>query len=83
MNETKRALFYYLANQETINAGHMGDYVAIADNKVLGYYKEREDGFKDLLTHGHKLGTFNITKCHPVGEAEVYMGFVPITGDYI
>jgi hypothetical protein len=81
MNETKRALYYYLANQEVINKGHMGEYVAIYNNQVMGYYPEREDGFKYMLTHGYKLGTFNITQCHPEGEPEVYMGFVPITGD--
>jgi hypothetical protein len=40
VKETSKALHYYYANQDTINAGHLGDYVAIANNKVQGYYKD-------------------------------------------
>jgi hypothetical protein len=81
MDEQKRALYYYLANQSQINDGHMGDFVAIFDNQVAGYYKDRFDGLMDMLKKGHKIGSFNVTQCHPVGEPEVVMGFVPITGE--
>jgi hypothetical protein len=81
MNGAKQAFHYYLAFQDQINKDHMGEYVAIYDNQVQGYYKDRIEGYDDMLTKGHKLGTFNITLCHPVGEPEVYMGFIPVAGE--
>jgi hypothetical protein len=78
MDGAKRAFYYYLANQEAINEGHMGEYVAICDNRVIGYYQDRLDGFDDMIAKGHEQGTFNVTLCHPVGEPEAMMGFVPV-----
>jgi hypothetical protein len=81
MDKQKRALYYYLAFQEEINEGHMGEYVAICDNKVIAYYKDRFEGIMDMLKKGYERGTYNVTQCHPVGEPEIYMGTVPISGD--
>jgi hypothetical protein len=81
MNEQKQALYYYLANQEEINSGHMGDFVDIYRNKVIAYYKDWLEAGLDMCKRGYKPGTFNITHCHPVGEPEVRMGFVALTGD--
>jgi hypothetical protein len=74
-------MYYYLANQEEINEGHMGEYVGIYTNKVVAYYKDRLEGAIDMQKRGYKPGTYNVTKCHPVGEPEIYMGTVPISGD--
>jgi hypothetical protein len=81
MDETKRALYFYLANQESINEGHLGEYVAISNNKIIGYYKDRFEGIKDMMARNYKIGSFNVTKCHPVGEPEVWMGFIPVVGE--
>jgi hypothetical protein len=82
-NEIHKAFHYYLAFQEEINAGHMGEFVGIAQNKVQGYWKDFESAFNAMQKKGFKQGAFNVTRCHPVGEPEVFMGFVPVTGPAI
>jgi hypothetical protein len=62
MKETSKALHYYYANQDTINAGHLGDYVAIANNKVQGYYKDFWSGFRDMAAKKFAPGTYLVMK---------------------
>ncbi|MDR0908514.1 MAG: hypothetical protein LBM77_01995 [Spirochaetaceae bacterium] len=81
MDKQKRALYYYLANQEEINEGHLGEYVGIYDNHIIGYYKDRFQGVMDMVHKGYERGTFNVSLCRPSGEPEVFMGFIPVTGE--
>jgi hypothetical protein len=81
VNEQKRALYYYLANQEAINQGHLGEYVAISNNKVVAYYRDVITGTFDMVDRGYKIGSFNVNECTKPGEAAVQMGFIPIIGD--
>jgi hypothetical protein len=76
MNEKSRALHYYLANQEAINQGHLGDFVAIANNQVLGYYKKPMEGMKDVVQRGFDFNTVNISKCFPVGDAAYHLAWL-------
>jgi hypothetical protein len=78
VDERSRALYYYLANQEAINEGHLGDYVAISNNQVLGYYKNDLEGLKDAKKRGFDIDKVNVSKCFPVGDAEFHMGLIPI-----
>jgi hypothetical protein len=80
VDERSRALHYYLANQEAINEGHLGDYVAISNNQVLGYYKSGVEGIVDLIKKGYDAEKFNVSKCFPVGGAACDMGFIPVVG---
>jgi hypothetical protein len=81
MNEIQKAFHYYLAFQDEINEGHMGEYAAIAKNHVQGYYKDRLEAEIDMVNQGFPVGTFNVSLCRPAGEPEVWMGFVPVTGE--
>jgi hypothetical protein len=83
MNEQKKALYYYLANQDKINEGHLGEFVAIYDGQVIEYYKDHLQGLKDMVSKGYKMGTFNINECHPAGVAAIDMGFISVVGDYL
>jgi hypothetical protein len=78
--EQERACHYYLAYQDEINRGHMGEAAAIADNHVVGYYKTELDAVRAMLDKGYKLGSFNISKCRPVGEPAHYIGGFSSTG---
>jgi hypothetical protein len=75
MNEKSRALYYYLANQEAINKGHLGEFVAIANNQVLGYYKDEMDGWRDMWRRGIDDKAANVSKCFPVGDAAYHVNW--------
>jgi hypothetical protein len=76
----KKAFHYYLAFQDEINKGHLGEYAAIANNKVLGYYTDRLEAELGAIKQGYKPGDFNVSLCRPIGQPEVWMGFVPVNG---
>jgi hypothetical protein len=81
MDEQKQALYYYLANQEEINKGHMGEYVGIYRTKVVSYYKDWLEGGLDMFKRGYKAGTFNVIPCHPVGEPSFSVGGFELVGE--
>jgi hypothetical protein len=62
---------YYMAEQDAIVAGHIGEFVLIENRKVLGYYKDIEAVFEASV--GHELGMFMIKECKPKGEDMVYV----------
>jgi hypothetical protein len=75
MDERSRALHYYLANQNEINRDHLGDFVAISNNKVLGYYKTDWDGIQDMVKRGVDLKSVNVSKCFPEGDAAYHVNW--------
>jgi hypothetical protein len=75
---TSQALRYYYANQGAINAGHLGEYVAIANNQVQGYYNDFWSAFRDMASRKYALGTFNINPCVPEGQPMVDLGCVEV-----
>jgi hypothetical protein len=62
---------YYLAEQDAIVAGHIGEWTLIEDRKVHGYYKNIEAVIE--ASAGHRLGEFMIKQCKPKGEDMVYV----------
>jgi hypothetical protein len=80
MTGSQKALYYYLANQDTINDGHIGQYVAIYDNKVEGYYAGFWEAFRAMAGKEYPLGSFNINQCLPGDEWMVHTGYIQIGG---
>jgi hypothetical protein len=80
MNESVRALHYYYANQEAINNGHVGEFVAIHDNQVVGYYKNYMAGCLDMLKR-FPVMTFNVCRCVKSGEPMWDLGGIEVSGE--
>jgi hypothetical protein len=80
MNGSKKALYYYLANQETINEGHIGEFVAIYNNQIEGYYPDFWDGVSAMADKKYPPGSFNVTKCLPGDEWAVHTGSLDLEG---
>jgi hypothetical protein len=57
---------YYKENQNTIVAGHIGEYVVIKNNAVIGYYKTEDEAFSSMKHE--KLETFLVHKCKEKGK---------------
>jgi hypothetical protein len=67
--------FYFTAHQEDIIKGHLGEFVSIVGNKVLGYYKTHLEGVQTTVKQFPKASHYFIKKCQPIGEPdEVLMG---------
>jgi hypothetical protein len=65
------AFFYYTAHQQEIIKDHLGDYVVIQGNTILGYYKNRMDGLSAMAKKRINAGTYIVHKCRPVGEPDM------------
>jgi hypothetical protein len=74
MTGSQKAMYYYLANQDTINEGHLGEYVAIYDNKVEGYFKDFWDAFRAMARKKYPLGSYGLEKCVPEGQPMADVG---------
>jgi hypothetical protein len=71
MTGSAKALDYYYTHQEQINAGHLGKYVAIYDDKVEGYYDDFTDAAMAMIRDkGYPVGSYNVVQCLP-GEGWV------------
>jgi hypothetical protein len=80
MNGAAKAQYYYLANQDEINSGHIGEYVAIHNNKVEGYYSDFWDGVSAMAEKKYAPGSFNVTRCLPGDEWAVKTGLIASEG---
>ena len=56
---------YYIANQEEIVNGHLGEFVIIRNQAVVGYFNEEAKAFESMKDS--ELGTFIIKKCQEPG----------------
>jgi hypothetical protein len=56
---------YFEAYHDQIVKGHLGEYVVIKGQEVMGYYKDIADGFGDMRDRGHKIGTYITCPCTP------------------
>jgi hypothetical protein len=74
MTGSQKALYYYLANQDTINEGHIGQYVAIYNNKVEGYYSGFWEAFRAMARKKYPLGSYGLLNCVPEGRPMVDVG---------
>jgi uncharacterized Rossmann fold enzyme len=63
--------FYYKANQEEIIKDHLGEYVVIQGNSVLGYYPKLVEALDDMADKNVELETFAVRKCRPVGISDM------------
>jgi hypothetical protein len=63
--------FFYKTHQEEIIKDHLGDYVVIKSNTILGYYKGLLDALNDMAVRDVKAGTFAVRKCRPSGESDM------------
>jgi hypothetical protein len=63
--------FYYKAHQEAIIKNHLGDYVVIKGNRILGYYEKMMEAFRDMAQKNEEPGTYAVRKCKPVGEPDM------------
>jgi hypothetical protein len=63
--------FFYKTHQEEIIKDHLGEYVVIKTNNVLGYYKGLLDALNDMVRLNIKAGTFAVRKCRPIGEPDM------------
>jgi hypothetical protein len=70
-NMNSKAFFYYTAHQESIAEGHLGEFVAIKDNIILGYYRTRMEGLFAMAQQKLEPGTYIVHKCRPVGEPDM------------
>jgi hypothetical protein len=68
---TVDSFYYYRAHQEEIVKGHIGEFVAIHDRKVLGYYKNRMAGIEDMADKHITVGTFIVHKCEAVDTPDL------------
>ena len=60
----KKEFAYYLANQETLVREHMGKFVVIKDEKVIGVY-DSQLAAVETSRRDHELGTFLVQKVEP------------------
>jgi hypothetical protein len=74
MNKQRRAMYYFNAHQNDIVQGHLGEWVAIYDNQILGYYQSCIDGILDETARGFNPQECNITQCIPTGQAMFDVG---------
>ncbi|MDR0909173.1 MAG: hypothetical protein LBM77_05345 [Spirochaetaceae bacterium] len=82
MTGSTQALDYYYAHQKEINAGHLGKYVAIKDDKVEGYYDDFMEAFWAMVKgKGYERLTFNVVHCMPDDEWMGHLGFLELKGD--
>jgi hypothetical protein len=58
--------YYFKAHQEDIVKDHLGEYVAIQGNKILGYYTSRIDGLNAMADRNIADETYIVHKCEPV-----------------
>jgi hypothetical protein len=70
---TLEMLYYYTAHQEEIVEGHIGEFVAIHDRKVLGYYKSRIEGIVATMDKNIAAGSFIVHKCEPVDAPDIFV----------
>ncbi|GHT63050.1 hypothetical protein FACS1894109_21820 [Spirochaetia bacterium] len=63
--------FFYKAHQEEIIKDHLGDYVVIQGNTVLGYYKKLMEALNEMAREHIEAGTFAVRKCRPIGEPDM------------
>jgi hypothetical protein len=53
---------FYDLNRDALNEGHIGEYVVIHNAAVIGYVKDRVEGFH-ILPEDVKPGSFIIHEC--------------------
>jgi hypothetical protein len=63
--------FFYKTHQEEITKDHLGEYVVIRSNNVLGYYQGLIDALNDMVRLKVQAGTFAVRKCRPIGEPDM------------
>ncbi len=51
-------LDYYLSNKEKILKEYKNCFVAIKENKIIGYGKNKVDTVNQMIKEGYSLGTF-------------------------
>jgi hypothetical protein len=54
---------YFFGNQPEIVEGHLGEWVVIKDETVIGYYKTEDEAFTAMAEAHEKLGTFMVHLC--------------------
>lgn len=63
--------FFYKAHQKEIIKDHLGDYVVIKGDTVLGYYKKSMEALNEMTRERIEAGTFAVRKCRPIGEPDM------------
>jgi hypothetical protein len=61
---------YYKTHQKYLIEGHVGEFVAIIGNNVLGYHKNYRDAFQSAVEQYPLAKSYFVKRCLPVGEPE-------------
>jgi hypothetical protein len=54
---------FFKSHHDEIVKGHLGEYVVIKGDKVMGYYKGMFDGCDDMVAKNYAIGTFANYRC--------------------
>lgn len=55
---------YYLQNQDSFVEKHLGKYIVIKDNDVIGVFETEIEAIEET-SKKYQLGTFLVQKCEP------------------
>ena len=61
--ELAQELYYFRTYHDDIVKDHMGEWVVIKGNGMLGYYNSFFDALRDMRARSFDLGTFAVYKC--------------------
>ncbi len=65
MNELKKNLEYYIANQDALVGKFNGRTILIYGQQVVGDYDSLTDGYAAAQNKGYEAGSFSLIKCSP------------------
>ena len=69
---------YFESIRDELVKEHLNEYVAIQDQKVIGYYKKKDEALSEL-SGKYEIGTFLIQQCIPEDtETQVFHSRVVI-----
>lgn len=61
---------YYFDHQATLVDGHVDEYVSIMGNRVLGYYKTRDEGLHATIKQYPGEKAYFVHRCRPIGDRD-------------
>jgi len=62
MEPTRKDYEFFKSHLQEICEGHIGEYVAIKDESVIGYYKSFDEAM-DTAAKQFEMGTFIVQQC--------------------
>lgn len=65
MNDLKKNLEYYIANQDNLVNKFNGRTILIYGQQVVGDYDDLMEGYFAAQSKGYEAGSFSLIKCSP------------------